>query len=71
MSMTGLKTMDDAIHTTDIWLKELMERLDTDNRKDAYRALRVTLHRLRDRIPNAEAVQLAAQLPVFIRGCLL
>jgi len=68
MSMTGLRTMDDAVHTTNIWLKELMERLDTNNRQDAYRALRVTLHRLRDRIPKTEAVQLAAQLPLFIRG---
>lgn len=68
MSMTGLSTFDDTIHTTNIWLKELMERLDTDSRKDAYRALRVTLKALRDRIPDTEVIQLSAQLPMLIRG---
>jgi len=68
MTITGLKSFDDTIHTTNIWLKELMERLDTDSRSDAYRALRVTLKALRDRIPNNEAVQLSAQLPMLIRG---
>ena len=48
-----------------------MGRLDTTSRKDAYRALRVTLQALRDRIPNAEAVQFAAQLPMLIRGFIM
>jgi len=71
MSATGLATFDDTIHITNIWLKELMERLDTDNRKDAYRALRVTMKALRDRIPNTEVIQLSAQLPMLVRGFFL
>jgi len=71
MSATGLATFDDTIHITNNWLKELMERLDTDSRKDAYRALRVTLKALRDRIPNAEVIQLSAQLPMLLRGVFL
>jgi uncharacterized protein (DUF2267 family) len=68
MSTTNITAFEDTIHKTNIWLNELMDRLDTHNKTDAYRALRVTLHALRDRIPNAEAVQLAAQFPMLIRG---
>lgn len=68
MSMTGLRVFDDTVHKTNVWLKELMERLDTDNRQDAYRALRVTLWAVRDRIQTDEAVQFAAQFPMLVRG---
>lgn len=68
MSTYGLRVFDDTIHTTNIWLKQLMEDLGTKSRKDAYRALRVTLQALRDRLPPSEAVHLAAQLPIFLRG---
>lgn len=68
MSMKGLAVFDDTIHTTNVWLKDLMERLDLDEREDAYRALRVTLHALRDRLPVNTAAALAAQLPLLVRG---
>lgn len=68
MTMTGLKAFDQTLNTTHVWLRDLMTRLGTDNRDDAYRALCVTLQALRDRIPNTEAVQLGAQLPILIRG---
>ena len=67
MSTNGLAVFDDTVQTTNVWLKELMERLDI-NRQDAYRSLRVTLHALRDRLPINTAVALAAQLPMLIRG---
>jgi uncharacterized protein (DUF2267 family) len=51
-----------------IWLKELAEELGTDDRQEAYRVLRACLHALRDRLPVDEAAQLAAQVPVLIRG---
>lgn len=68
MSATGLSVFDDTIHTTNAWLKDLMERLHYDDRSDAYRALRETLHALRDRLPANTAAALAAQLPMLIRG---
>ena len=68
MSTTGISAFDDTIHTTNVWLKELMERLGTDSRIDAYRALRVTIQTLRDRLPVESAVQLSAQMPMLVRG---
>jgi uncharacterized protein (DUF2267 family) len=45
-----------------------MDALRTDDRELAYAALRAVLHTLRDRLPTAEAADLAAQLPMLLRG---
>ncbi len=68
MSMTGFEPFDKAVHKAFIWLDEIMKELGTDDRHRAYLALRGTLHALRDRLNADEAAQLAAQLPVLIRG---
>jgi uncharacterized protein (DUF2267 family) len=39
-----------------------------DQRKMSYHALRAALHALRERLPMDESAQLAAQLPMLIRG---
>ena len=68
MSNTGLDVFDRTVQTTNSWLKDLMEELDWQDRQEAYSALRVTLHALRDRLTIEEAAQLGAQLPMLIRG---
>ena len=68
MSMTGLRTFDETLHLSNVWLNELMDQLDWDDKQRAYRALRAVLHALRDRLTAHEAVHLGAQLPLLIRG---
>jgi|ERR1700730_8445493 uncharacterized protein (DUF2267 family) len=68
MSTTGLEVFDRTIHKTNIWLKDLMEVLDCQDRHEAYVTLRATLHALRDRLTIEEVAQFAAQLPMLIRG---
>jgi uncharacterized protein (DUF2267 family) len=68
MSTTGLEVFDRTIQKTNIWLKDLMETLDSEDRQEAYVALRATLHALRDRLTVEEVAHLAAQLPMLIRG---
>lgn len=68
MSMTGLATFDETLHLSNVWLNELMEQLEWDDKRRAYRALRAVLHALRDRLTAHEAVHLGAQLPTLIRG---
>ena len=68
MSATGLDVFDRTLHKTNMWLKDLMGIMGSDDRHRAYVALRVTLHALRDRLTVEEAAQLAAQLPMLIRG---
>ncbi len=67
MSTTGLEVFDSTIQKTNAWLKELMELLECD-RREAYVALRATLHALRDRLTVEEVAQFAAQLPMLVRG---
>jgi uncharacterized protein (DUF2267 family) len=68
MPTTQPTVLDRSIQKTNVWLKDLCEALGSDDREYAYRVLRGFVHALRDRIPADESAQLAAQLPVFIRG---
>jgi uncharacterized protein (DUF2267 family) len=68
MSVTGLEVFDATVHKTNAWLKRLMAILDTQDRHLAYLAMRATLHALRDRLTVEEAAELAAQLPMLVRG---
>ena len=68
MSATGLDTFDRTIHETNHWLRIVMTELKTDNRRQAYAALRAGLHALRDRIGPENAVHFGAQLPILLRG---
>jgi uncharacterized protein (DUF2267 family) len=68
MSATGLDVFDTTIQKTNTWLKELMQLGGWENRQTAYRALRATLHALRDRLTVDETAQLSAQLPMLVRG---
>jgi uncharacterized protein (DUF2267 family) len=68
MSSTGLSVFDATLHKTNRWLKDLMQLLDWDDKQKSYLALRVTLHALRDRLTVEEVADLAAQLPMLVRG---
>lgn len=65
---TGLDTFDTTVQETNLWLKAIMERLDSEDRHHAYSSLRAVLHALRDRIGAESAAHLGAQLPMLLRG---
>lgn len=62
------RAFDVTIEHSQHWLDDVLDQLRTDDRELAYAALRAVLHTLRDRLPTAEAVDLAAQLPMMLRG---
>ncbi len=68
MSATGLAAFDSTLQSTNVWLKELMEELEWDERQRAYHALRAVLHTIRDRLTIEEVADLGAQLPMLVRG---
>ena len=68
MSGTSVPAFDRTIQKTIRWLSILEGTIGTDDRNQAYLALRAVLHALRDRIPPNESSQFAAQLPMLIRG---
>jgi len=68
MTTTHVDVIDRSVEKTHIWLNELSEELATEDGHQAYRVLRAFLHALRDHLTVDEAAQLAAQLPIFVRG---
>jgi uncharacterized protein (DUF2267 family) len=65
---TGLDTFDKTVQESNLWLKDVMERLNTYNRRHAYSTMRAVLHAVRDRIGPENAAHLGAQLPMLLRG---
>jgi len=65
---TGIDVLEKSEQETNIWLNEIGERLDTADRRKAFNALRATLHAVRDRVGADNALRLAAQLPLLIKG---
>jgi uncharacterized protein (DUF2267 family) len=63
-----LDILDRSVEKANQWINDVADELQTADRHEAYRALRAFLHVLRDRLPVPEAAQLAAQLPLLIRG---
>ena len=66
--MTLPTTLRHAIQQVQVWLKELRDNGDLADEAAAYSVLRAVLHQLRDRLTPEEAVDLAAQLPLIVRG---
>jgi uncharacterized protein (DUF2267 family) len=70
MGETGFSSFDATVEKTNRILREIEEAYGwpKERRNQSYAALRTVMHALRDRLPVEEAVQLAAQLPMLMRG---
>ena len=67
--MTSLAHIwDKAQSKSNVWISELSDQLGWANAPLTLLALRAVLHALRDRLPPDEAVELAAQMPLIIKG---
>ena len=63
-----MSVFDHANEKANVWIKDMMRELGSDDPRQAYHALCASLHVLRDRLRVEEAAQLAAQLPLLVRG---
>lgn len=68
MKTTGITALDHAPQVVAEWLNLLQTELGWPDRGRAYMLLRETLHALRDFLTVDEAADLAAQLPLLLRG---
>jgi uncharacterized protein (DUF2267 family) len=64
----SLMPYEQALRTAGEWMDELRQELGTPDIQSAYRAMRSVLHALRDQLIATESADLAAQLPMLIRG---
>ena len=63
-----LDVIETTVQKTYRWIRELDEELGGVGRRESYQVLRGFLHVVRDRLIVDEAAQLAAQLPMLVRG---
>jgi uncharacterized protein (DUF2267 family) len=68
MSATRLEVFDSTVQQTYEWLRDIEQETGWEDHQQAYLSLRGTLHALRDHLTVDEGAQLAAQLPMLIRG---
>ena len=69
MSNDKPEVLGRAYQDAERWLIDIAERLQRPGElRDAYHALRAVLHPLRDNLIPDEAMDLANQLPVLVRG---
>jgi uncharacterized protein (DUF2267 family) len=68
MSIRSASSIERSVHKTNEWLSDLEAELGSEDRDDAWRILKAYLQVLRDRLTVGEAAQLAAQLPLILRG---
>jgi uncharacterized protein (DUF2267 family) len=68
MSIKSVDAVERSVHKTNEWVKAMAAELGIDDREDAWRLLRTDLQVLRDELTVDEAAQLAAQLPMVLRG---
>jgi uncharacterized protein (DUF2267 family) len=70
MAETGYRSFNTTVDKTNHVLKQIEQAYGwpKERRNQSYDALRGVLHALRDRLTVDEAAQLAAQLPMLIRG---
>jgi uncharacterized protein (DUF2267 family) len=68
MSDNVISVFNQSVQEAGIWINEICDEMGDPRKHIAYQALRGVLFAVRDRLPISEAVQLAAQLPLLIRG---
>ena len=70
MAETGFSSFSTTVDKTNRVLKDIEQAYNwpKERRNQSYAALRSVLHALRDRLTVEETAQLAAELPMLIRG---
>lgn len=68
MSALGLRIIDEAVQSANIWINDTDYRTGWNDKQRSYRLLRSVLHVIRDHLSVGEAADLGAQLPTLIRG---
>ena len=68
MAAHTVPAIETTVQKTHTWLEELAQNGGFTDQSQAYSALRAVLHAIRDHLTVAEATDLAAQLPMLVRG---
>lgn len=67
MAVKGLEGIDETVQQTYVWINQVADAFH-GNRHQGFQIIRAFLHELRDHLMLDESAQLAAQLPLLLRG---
>lgn len=68
---TNILSLDRAIQTTILWLNDIQEELNWDNRDNVYKATKAVLQTIRDRLSFEEVVHFSSNLPLVMKGMMM
>lgn len=68
MSAIGIDVFERTVQASTIWVDDVMQELGLADRHQAYHALRIVLHALRDHLPVNLSANFTSQFPMLIRG---
>ena len=68
MSSTKVRSLDRSIQSSIQWLNDIQSELKWPDEERVYSATKAMLHTLRDRMIVDETFELAAQMPLLIKG---
>ena len=68
MPKAGFSSIEKSTQKTKEWLHEIQDELGWENENMVYIATRAVIQTLRDRLPVEEAVELADELPMVMKG---
>lgn len=68
---TNITSLDRAIQSTILWLKDVQDELLWDDKEKTYRATKSVLQAIRDRLPIEEIAHLMANLPIIMKGMMM
>ena len=68
MTEATLSVFEHTVQLTDVWIREVEQRMGCAGPYRAYQALRAVLHAHRDRLMTHDVAHFAAQLPMLVRG---
>jgi len=66
--MRNLAVFENTQQKTAHWIESVAQNMGSTDMERSYHVLRSVLHAVRDRLPPNDAIHLAAQMPMLVRG---
>ncbi len=67
---TNISSLDRAIQNAVLWLNDVQNELQWEDREVVYKATKAVLQTIRDRLPPGELFHFSANLPMVFKGML-
>jgi uncharacterized protein (DUF2267 family) len=67
---TNISSLDRAVQNAVLWLNDIQDETQWEDREIVYKATKAVLQTIRDRLPPGELFHFSANLPIIFKGIL-